>query len=147
MPWTGSCGNWAASSASRLPRTGSYRTLDLPPFLAGLIQWAMDNRRSACSCPVLDGRADCKVDDETEPNYLFLGPKGGHPRRSNYADRYLTPAAEGFYPARDGTPPSGLCHRRALAGNPDPQRQLEDQGRRRGRRHVAGPHRQVPAAR
>ncbi len=28
--------------------------------------------------------------------------KGGHPRRSNYADRYLTPAAEGLYPARKG---------------------------------------------
>jgi hypothetical protein len=72
-------------------------------FLASLMQWAMDGRRSACSCPVVDGRADCKGDDETEPNYLFLGPKGGHPRRSNYADRYLTPAAEGFYPARNGT--------------------------------------------
>ena len=56
-----------------------------------------------CRCPVLDGRADCKGDDETEPNYLFLGPKGGHPRRSNYAARYLTPAAEGSYPARNGT--------------------------------------------
>lgn len=35
-------------------------------------------------------------------NYLFLGPKGGHPRRSNYADDYLTPAAEGLHPARNG---------------------------------------------
>jgi hypothetical protein len=103
MPWTGSCGNWAASVRKSPPKDGSYRILDLPPFLASLVQWAMDNRRSTCRCPVLDGRADCKGDDETEPNYLFLGPKGGHPRRSNYADDFLTPAAEGLHPARHGT--------------------------------------------
>jgi integrase len=85
------------------PKDGSYRTLDLPPFLASLMQWAMDNRRSNCRCPVLDGRAECKGNDETDPNYLFLGPKGGHPRRSNYADDFLTPAAEGLHPARNGT--------------------------------------------
>jgi integrase len=82
------------------PKDGSYRVLDLPPFLADLMQWAMDNRRSTCHCPVIDGRATCKGEDTTEPNYLFLGPNGGHPRRSNYADRYLTPAAEGLYPER-----------------------------------------------
>jgi hypothetical protein len=33
------------------PKDGSYRTLDLPPFLASLMQWAVDNRLSTCSCP------------------------------------------------------------------------------------------------
>ncbi len=84
------------------PKDGSFRVLDLPPFLANLMQWAMDNRRSSCCCLVIDGRAVCKGEDDTPPNYLFLGPKGGHPRRSNYADRYLTPAAEGLYPSRRG---------------------------------------------
>jgi integrase len=84
------------------PKDGSYRVLDLPPFLADLMQWALDNRRSRCSCPLTDGHPSCKGDDRTAPNYLFLGPNGGHPRRSNYADRYLTPAAEGLYPARNG---------------------------------------------
>ena len=81
-----------------------------------------------CRCPVLDGRADCKGDDETEPNYLFLGPKGGHPRRSNYAVRYLTPAAEGSYPpatapaVRSTSRPSpGRASRSAKAtGRPGP---------------------------
>ena len=76
--------------------------LDLPKFLSELLRWAMDNRRSACHWPVVGERPACKGDDRTKPNYLFLGPKGGHPRRSNYADRYLTPAAEGLYPARKG---------------------------------------------
>ena len=63
----------------------------------------MANRSPSCHCLVADGRPACKSDDPTPPNYLFLGPNGGHPRRSNYADRYLTPAAEGLYPARKGT--------------------------------------------
>lgn len=84
------------------PKDGSYRVLDLPPFLADLLRWAVDNRLPACRCPMTDGRPACKGDDLTPPNYLFLGPKGGHPRRSNYADDFLTPAAEGLHPARKG---------------------------------------------
>src|SRR6266851_4330455 len=84
------------------PKDGSYRVLDLPPFLADLTGWAMDNRRGNCLCPLSDGRPVCKGDHKTAANYLFLGPKGGHPRRSNYADDFLTPAAEGLHPARNG---------------------------------------------
>ena len=51
----------------------------------------------------VDGdRPSCKGDDRTRPGYLFLGPRGGHPRRSNYADDFLTPAAEGLHPVRNG---------------------------------------------
>jgi len=82
------------------PKDGSYRTLDLPPFLADLVKWAIENRRERCICPDVDGRAKCKGDDPTDPNYLFLGAMGGHPRRSNYADHYITPAAEGLSPKR-----------------------------------------------
>jgi integrase len=85
------------------PKDGSYRVLDLPPFLAGLTRWAMDNRHPACHCPLTGGRPACKGADPTDPNYLFLGAKHGHPRRSNYADRFLTPAAEGLHPARNGS--------------------------------------------
>jgi integrase len=85
------------------PKDGSYRVLDIPPFLADLLRWARDNRRATCSCPLINDHPACKGNDPTPPNYLFLGPKGGHPRRSNYADRYITPAAEGLYPARNGT--------------------------------------------
>jgi hypothetical protein len=62
----------------------------------------MDNRLRTCHCPLTGSRPACKGPDPTEANYLFLGPNGGHPRRSNYAGRYLTPAAEGLYPARKG---------------------------------------------
>ncbi len=85
------------------PKDGSYRVLDLPPFLAALLKWAVENRQATCSCPMVNGHPACKGADRTPPNYLFLGPRCGHPRRSNYADRYLTPAAEGQYPARNGT--------------------------------------------
>jgi integrase len=85
------------------PKDGSYRVLDLPPFLTDLLQWAIDNRLDSCSCPREDGRPACKGEDPTSASYLFLGPKGGHPRRSNYADDFLTPAAEGLHPARNGT--------------------------------------------
>ena len=84
------------------PKDGSFRVLDLPPFLAELMRWAMNNRQETCSCPLSGGRPVCKGDDRTPANYLFLGPRGGHPRRSNYADRYLTPAAEGLHPACNG---------------------------------------------
>jgi integrase len=84
------------------PKDGSYRVLDLPPFLAELMRWAMENRQTTCSCPLVDGHPACKGDDPTPTNYLFLGPKGGHPRRSNYADDFLTPAAEGLHPIRNG---------------------------------------------
>jgi integrase len=83
------------------PKDGSYRTLDLPSFLADLLRWAVENRRERCICPDIDGRPKCKGDDPTDPNYLFLGPKGGHPRRSNYADDFITPAAEGLHPKRN----------------------------------------------
>ena len=103
------------------PKDGSYRVLDLPPFLAGLVQWAMDNRRSTCRCPVLDGSADCKGDDETEPNYLFLGPKGGHPRLVELRRPLPDPSRRGLLPRPQRHPPADLRHRRALAGHPDPQ--------------------------
>jgi len=89
--------------AKSAPKDGSYRVLDLPPFLARLLRWAVDNRQPACHCPLSGGRPSCKGEDPTPAAYLFLGPSGGHLRRSNYADRYITPSAEGLYPARNGT--------------------------------------------
>jgi integrase len=84
------------------PKDDSYRVLDLPPFLADLMRWAVDNRHESCSCPPDEnGRPACKSEDTTPANYLFLGPKGGHPRRSNYADDFLTPSAEGLHPKRN----------------------------------------------
>lgn len=47
------------------PKDGSYRVLDLPPFLAGLMQWVIDNRPDNCSCPQAGGRPACKGEDRT----------------------------------------------------------------------------------
>jgi hypothetical protein len=47
-------------------------------------------------------QADLQGRGQDAPNYLFLGPKRGHLRRSNYADDFLTPAAEGLHPERKG---------------------------------------------
>jgi integrase len=66
------------------------------------MRWALDNRQPTCHCPAIDDRPVCKGEDPTPPNYLFLGPNGGHLRRSNYADRFITPAAEGLYPVYKG---------------------------------------------
>ena len=84
------------------PKDGSFRVLDLPPFLAGLMDWAAGNRPAACSCPPTGGGPACKAEDQAPAGYLFLGPQGGHPRRSNYAGDFLTPAAGGLHPARHG---------------------------------------------
>jgi integrase len=86
------------------PKDGSYRVLDLPPFLASLTKWAIDNRMDSCCCPQIDGCAVCKGEDRTPASYLFLGPKGGHPRRSNYADDFLTRPPKAF--TRPGTAPA-----------------------------------------
>ena len=40
------------------PKDGSFRVLDLPPFLADLMRWAMDNRRDTCCCPLERRQAD-----------------------------------------------------------------------------------------
>ena len=130
------------------PKDGSFRVLDLPPFLADLMRWAMENRQDTCSCPRDDGdHPSCKGDDRTRPCYLFLGPKGGHPRRSNYADDFLTPAAEGLHPVRNGERRPVYVTAEPWPGIPSPPRQPQKQGRRPGRRRLAEPGRQVQAPR
>jgi len=82
------------------PKDGSIRTADLPPFLAELLAIhlaAHPDRNCTCRNP--------------EPpwcpggEYAFLGPRGGHFRRSNYATRIVRPAADGWYPERKGPHP------------------------------------------
>lgn len=82
------------------PKDGSMRTVDIPPFLGTLLEQhlaTMDGR--ACTC------------QGTEPpwcqggEYAFLGPANGHFRRSNYSERLIRPAADGWYPGREGVRP------------------------------------------
>ncbi len=79
------------------PKDGSIRTADLPPFLAELLAAhlkANPDRRCTCQNPEPPW---CPGGD-----YVFLGPRHGHFRRSNYATRIVRPSADGRYPHREG---------------------------------------------
>lgn len=82
------------------PKDGSIRTADVPPFpaelLAGHLAASPDRR---CTCQNTDPPW-CPGDE-----YVFLGPKRAHFRRSNYATRIVRPAADGWYPDRKGPHP------------------------------------------
>jgi len=82
------------------PKDGSIRPADLPPFLAHMLADHIA-RTTSCTCT-------CR---NTEPpwcpgaEYVFLGPGKGHFRRSNYSERFLRPAADGWYLPRKGKSP------------------------------------------
>lgn len=84
------------------PKDGSMRTLAVPPFLRDLLaKHFQSDAPSRCTCT---GRS---TDDGSIPwctggRYLFLGPQGGHFRRSNYSERVFRPAADGWHPERKG---------------------------------------------
>ena len=80
------------------PKDGSIRPADLPPFLGQLFSAHLlaSARNLRCTCR-----------NTEEPwcpgaEYVFLGPGGGHFRRSNYSERFFRPAADGWYLPRQG---------------------------------------------
>jgi integrase len=86
------------------PKDDSYRSLnweprvpvDLPPFLGSLLS---DQARA------MDGRTcRCAGKHEGSGRYLFLGPDGGHHRRSDYARRVFRPACDGRHLAETSNP-------------------------------------------
>ena len=87
------------------PKDDSYRSpnwepclpVDLPPFLADLLACQIkEHPRPRCACATQHGGSG---------QYVFLGPDGGHPRRSNYARRVFRPACDGRYQAQPTKPP------------------------------------------
>ena len=82
-----------------LPKDGSIRPADLPPFLVSLLalQLAAPGGHR-CTCRSTDPPW-CPGDD-----YVFLGPGQGHFRRSSYGERFFRPASDGWYPARGQRP-------------------------------------------
>ena len=77
------------------PKDGSIRSADLPPFLADLLAGHLAaHTGDRCTCTSTN-TPWCPGD-----TYLFLGPLGGHFRRSGYGERFFRPAADGWYPAR-----------------------------------------------
>ncbi|MEV0830949.1 MULTISPECIES: hypothetical protein [Streptosporangiaceae] len=83
------------------PKDGSIRTIDVPPFLQSLLQRHLEDEATTTRCTCSE--------DAPEPycsggQYVFLGPDGGHPRRSTFSRRFLRPAADGAYPGQRGKP-------------------------------------------
>jgi integrase len=79
------------------PKDGSIRTADLPPFLADLLAWYLDTTsQRKCTCRNTD-EPWCRGGE-----FVFLSERSTHYRRSNYATRIVRPAADGWYPARQG---------------------------------------------
>jgi integrase len=79
------------------PKDGSIRAVDMPPFLEGLLTWyAGADAGRTCTCRNTK-QPWCSGDE-----YLFLRPGNGHFRRPNYAARVMRPAADGWYPGRQG---------------------------------------------
>ena len=86
------------------PKDDSYRSpswepclpVDLPPFLAGLLDRQIQAQPwQRCACARQHGGSG---------HYAFLGPDGGHIRRSNYARRIFRPACDGRYHPGAGLP-------------------------------------------
>ena len=87
------------------PKDDSYRSPNgnsacpstFPPFLADLLARQIKAQiRQRCACAAQHGGSG---------QYVFLGPDGGHPRRSNYARRVFRPACDGRYQAQPSKPP------------------------------------------
>ena len=85
------------------PKDDSYRStnwepcvpIDLPPFLADLLSEQATHTERPCACAAKHGGSG---------RYVFLGPDGGHHRRSNYARRLFRPACDGRYEPIKGQP-------------------------------------------
>lgn len=77
------------------PKDSSYRPVDLPVFLAALLSEQPARR---CTCPTEGGTSRCGGAGA----YLFLGPGRAHLQRSRFGERYFRPAADGWYPEREG---------------------------------------------
>ena len=86
------------------PKDDSYRStnyqpllpVDLPPFLSTLLTAQAARHTQRCACAAQHGGSG---------RYVFLGPDGGHYRRSNYARRVFRPACDGRYSSANGQPP------------------------------------------
>jgi integrase len=92
------------------PKDGSVRPADLPAFLAEMLGAQIS----------ANGNRECTCRNEDEPwcqggKYVFLGPSGGHFRRSNYSERFFRPAADGWHPARGKRPAAPVLVDAAIA--------------------------------
>jgi hypothetical protein len=71
-----------------------------PELRRGATRWVRVSSGAICS-------ASCHLPEYREPwcpggEYVFLGQRNAHHRRSNYATRIVRPAADGWYPKGEG---------------------------------------------
>ena len=146
----------AAPRDQRHASTGSHRRttptaarpgsrvcpVDLPPFLTGLLtRQIQDHPHPPCACAAQHGGSG---------QYVFLGPDGGHYRRSNYARRVFRPACDGrttkpqqAAPSSSSpTPPPGPAY--PIAAWPPAQTRQRDYTPPHGRGIQAIPDRHTP---
>ena len=83
------------------PKDGSMRTADMPPFLGDMLATHLERAPTLiCTC---EAREDTDyIDWCAGSEYAFLGQRRGHFGRSKYSERVMRPAADGWYPGRDG---------------------------------------------
>ncbi|MBE1612070.1 integrase [Actinopolymorpha pittospori] len=106
------------------PKDGSMRTADLPPFLYELLTDHLSVAQGrSCTCRSQHGGGS-DIEWCTGSEYVFLGPHGGHFRRSNYSERVMRPAADGWYPARKGGSPRPMAPVLVDVAGPWPGRPL-----------------------
>jgi integrase len=103
------------------PKDDSCRSLawepclpvDLPPFLARLLARQIQGQpRNPCACVTQHGGTGL---------YVFLGPDGGHYRRSNYARQVFRPACDGRYEPGLGRPARLVIHETWMAEDGIPE--------------------------
>lgn len=85
------------------PKDDSNRDIDLPPFLADLLSrqlQARSNQKCVCKPETIEGQEEQPC--QGGQRFVFLGPRQGHIRNSNYARRYIDPAADGRYGQEGG---------------------------------------------
>jgi integrase len=83
------------------PKDGSMRTADLPPFLSELLTTHLE-RTGTLTCDCEERDDNDHIDWCTGSEYVFLGQRRGHFGRSKYSERVMRPAADGWYPGRNG---------------------------------------------
>lgn len=85
------------------PKDDSNRDVDTPPFLSGLLSELLQARSDQrCRCKPVTIAGQQEQPCQGGARWVFLGPRLGHPRNSNYARDFIDPAADGRYPEEKG---------------------------------------------
>lgn len=85
------------------PKDDSYRSTNVEPFVPVDIPAFLAELLTAQAGKHAPQRCACATEHDGSGRYVFLGPDGGHHRRSNFARRVFRPACDGRHPPANGT--------------------------------------------